>query len=108
MIQILYLLASFIAVAATIPQVKQLLITKESDELSLSSWSTWGVCQVMASVYAASIGAWPYVIVSTAWVAFYVVMVFLIIKYRRPVIKYKQQRALRDAVPVTVQDSSRP
>jgi len=101
-IQIIYIIASLVAVAATIPQVKQLLLTKESDELNLTSWSTWTAYQIVATAYGMSIHAWLYVAVSTAWVAFYVTMLALIIKYRRPIIQFKQKEQLRRATPVMV------
>jgi len=101
-IQIAYIIASFIAVAATIPQVKQLLATKESDELNLTSWSTWTAYQVVATIYGISISAWLYVVVSTAWIIFYVTMLTLIVRYRRPIIQFKQKQLLRKATPVMV------
>lgn len=83
-IQILYILASFIGVIAMVPQVKQLLITRQSDEFNLSTWMSWMACQGVATVYAVTIGAMAYVAVSTVWAMFYALMVILIIKYKRP------------------------
>jgi uncharacterized protein with PQ loop repeat len=80
--QTIYLLASCIAVIAMVPQIRQLLVTKQSDELNMSTWATWAVCQFASLNYAASIKATPYIIVSIAWLGFYGAMVFLIIKYR--------------------------
>jgi uncharacterized protein with PQ loop repeat len=82
-IEIIYLLSSSIAVLAMIPQVKRLLITKQSDELSLGTWATWGCCQLISLLYAFSLRIEAYIIVGIAWMTFYVVMVSLIIKYRK-------------------------
>jgi uncharacterized protein with PQ loop repeat len=81
-IEIAYLIASLIAVIAMVPQIKQLLITKQSDELSLSTWSAWAGCQVVSLLYGFSIGAFAYIIVNFVWIAFYILMVALIIRYR--------------------------
>lgn len=81
-IQLAYLVATFASVASGLPQIKQLLITKQSDELSLKTWISWTTCQCVALLYAISLGAIPYIIANVAWIIFYLYMVFLIIKYR--------------------------
>lgn len=78
-----YLISASIGVLAMIPQIKQLVATKQSDELSLTTWVTWGCCQVMSFMYAISIHATAYVIVNIAWISFYITMVTLIIRYRK-------------------------
>lgn len=82
-IELLYLIAMTAAVAASGPQIRQLLITKQSDELSLSTWTIWLLTQCVATTYAISISSIPYAIASTCWLLFYLVMVMLIIRYRR-------------------------
>lgn len=82
-IEILYLISASIAVLAMVPQIKQLVLTRQSDELSLSTWTTWGCCQVVSLLYALSLHATAYIIVNVAWITFYGVMVTLIIKYRK-------------------------
>ena len=81
-IEILYLLGSFASVLAMAPQIKQLLTTKQSDELNIFTWSVWGGTQVIALAYSITLHATPYVIANLAWVTFYAVMLTLIIKYR--------------------------
>lgn len=81
-IEIIYLISASIAVLAMVPQIKRLLLTRQSDELSLATWATWGGCQLISLLYAISLNAQAYIIVNVAWIAFYAMMVFLIIKYR--------------------------
>jgi len=103
-IQTAYLISSSIGVLAMIPQIKQLVMTKQSDELSLGTWATWGCCQVMSFIYAISIHATAYIIVNVAWISFYITMVFLIIKYRKrrsltSTVLYWLRRGQDDKVP---------
>ncbi len=81
-IEIIYLTSSTIAVFAMVPQIKRLILTRQSDELSLGTWATWGCCQVVSFLYALSLNVRAYIYVSIVWFAFYALMVFLIIKYR--------------------------
>jgi len=83
-IEIIYIAAAIVALSAGAPQLRQLLITKASDELSLSTWCVWLVTQLVTLVYVSSIGNTLMVIVNTAWVSFYAAMVALILHYRRP------------------------
>ena len=82
-IQIAYLISSSIAVFAMSSQIRQLVKTKQSDELSLATWATWGCCQVVSFVYATSIHATALMVVNVAWICFYITMVTLIIRYRK-------------------------
>lgn len=82
-IQTIYLCSASIGILAMIPQVRKLIILKQSDGLSLTTWGIWGCHQVVSLIYAISIGAKGYIIVNSAWLVFYWTMVFLIIKYRK-------------------------
>lgn len=82
-IQTVYLLTSLVGVMAMVPQVRRLVTTKQSDQFSLTTWIVWGMCQVSSFAYATSINATAYMIVGSAWITFYAVMIFLIIKYRK-------------------------
>jgi len=84
-IELIYLTASLIAIVAVVPQIKKLLVTKQSDELSLGTWTAWTACQGVALLYAISIHAVAYIVVNILWIVFYAVMVFLIIRYRNKV-----------------------
>jgi len=83
-IEIIYIAAAIVALSAGAPQLRQLLITKASDELSLSTWCVWLATQFVTLVYVSSLGNTLMVIVNTAWVSFYAAMVALILHYRRP------------------------
>lgn len=82
-IEFIYLLASSAAIIAMAPQVKQLILTRRSNELSLPSWCIWCISQMTAVAYGISLHAVPYIVINGIWLAYYLVMVFLIIKYRR-------------------------
>lgn len=82
-IQTIYLISASVGILAMLPQLRKLIRVKQSDGLSLTTWSTWAVCQTVSFMYAMSIGATAYVYVSSVWIGFYLVMVFLIIKYRK-------------------------
>jgi hypothetical protein len=83
--EIHYIIAAAIALTVCIPQIRQLLATKRSDEFSLRTWATWTVTQTVTLSYVASIGDVLLVCVSIAWVSFYAIMSLLILRYRRPV-----------------------
>lgn len=82
-IQIIYMISSSVGVCAMIPQIRRLLQRKESNELSLTTWTTWACCQCVSFLYAISIHATAYIIVNIAWISFYFTMVTLIIRYRK-------------------------
>ncbi len=79
-----YLLAAFVAIGAGAPQLKKLIVTKRSDEFSLPTWIIWMLAQVVQLVYALSVNDKLYALVGAMWLSFYVLIVGLIIRYRRP------------------------
>lgn len=92
-IETIYLLASTASVLAMAPQVRRLLITKQSDELSLFTWSIWTAYQFISLIYSVTIHAVPFLIANIVWLTFYVVMVALIIKYRSKIREPVSQEA---------------
>ncbi len=66
-----------------IPQIKKLLVVKQSDGFSLTTWAVWVCCQCVSLLYASSIGATAYMYVNAVYITFYATMVFMIIKYRK-------------------------
>lgn len=82
-IQTIYLMSASIGILAMIPQLKRLIMTKQSDGLSLTTWGTWACCQIVSFAYAISVNAKAYVFVSAIWIGFYWTMTVLIIKYRK-------------------------
>lgn len=81
-IEIIYITAALIAIAACIPQIRQLVVSKASDELSLATWVLWLATQFVTLLYVISIGNKLMMAVNIAWVTFYGIMVGLIIRYR--------------------------
>lgn len=81
-IELFYTLSVVLALSAAVPQIKKLLKIKSSSEFSITTWVSWLGAQAIAFIYAISVGAYAYMAASAAWVAFYALMVVLIIKYR--------------------------
>jgi len=86
-VEIIYLVTTFISVFTALPQVKQLLAMKDSDEFNLFTWIAWCLAQVSALFYSISIHSMPYLMVNIAWIGFYIAMISLIIKYRSTTVK---------------------
>ena len=80
-LQILFMLSAFMALGAGIPQMIKLIKTKNSDEFNLSTWAMWIVTQSISTAYVLSIHDYILLTVNVAWVAFYVAMSSLIVKY---------------------------
>lgn len=93
-IYLFYMLATAVAISAGIPQLRKLMLTKQSDEFSLTTWVIWLVAQLMSLLYALTVKDKLYAVVCTLWAAFYVVMVVLIIKYRQPAIETEEETLL--------------
>ena len=86
LIEVTYIAAAIVALSAGIPQVRQLLVAKASDEFSLSTWCLWLTTQCVTLAYVTTLKNILMMLVSFAWVGFYAAMVILIIYYRRPVV----------------------
>lgn len=82
-IEVLYTCSASVAVLASIPQVRQLLVTKSSDELNIATWSLWLGTQFISLTYAISLQVHLLIIVNCIWITFYTVMLTLILYYRR-------------------------
>lgn len=82
-IDILYLITSLASLGASVPQVVQLFKEKRSDELSLSTWSMWFLCQITFLIYVTSRGETLMLITNMIWLVFYAAMLWMIVYYRR-------------------------
>ena len=82
-IEIMYILAATVALGACIPQLKQLLKAKHSDEFSIQTWVTWTCTQIVTLMYVLTIGDVIMACVNAIWLTFYACMTLLIIRYRR-------------------------
>lgn len=82
--EILYMLSTTVSLVSSIPQARRLVIAKRSDELSLATWCAWLGTQLISFAYALSIAQPALIFANIGWLTFYVVMVTLILYYRRP------------------------
>jgi hypothetical protein len=80
-LQILYTVSGFIALSAGALQLSKLLKKKDSDEFNLGTWLMWTGTQTVSTTYALSLGDPLLVVMSGAWVTFYLMMSILIVKY---------------------------
>lgn len=81
-IEILYLISSFVALSACVPQLHQLIRTRETAELSLQAWGMWSMTHVISLIYFVSLQNIILVFMGAAWTVFYVAMTYLIIHFR--------------------------
>ena len=81
-IEILYIISGIVALSACVPQLKQLVRTRETAELSLSTWAMWTATHTVTFWYVVSINNVLMAMICAAWVAFYATMTYLIIHYR--------------------------
>lgn len=106
-IELLYTFSTTASLIASAPQVRQLLISKRSDELSRITWSVWLFSQVVFLVYAATTLSRPVLVIANiVWLGFYLAMIFLIFYYRRYPGGAKVQRVLANADDTAVQHAS--
>lgn len=82
--ELLYIMSTTVSLVACIPQARQLIITKRSDELSATTWGMWVCTQCVSLFYAISIAQTVLILANIGWLTFYSIMVGLILYYRRP------------------------
>lgn len=80
-IQVLYIIAGFVALSAGGFQLAKLLKKKNSDEFNLGTWLMWTGTQTITTTYAITLGDPLFAIVSASWVTFYLFMSILIVQY---------------------------
>jgi len=84
LLALLLLLGGLASVIAAIPQLLKLIKLKHSTEFNLFSWSIWFCYQAISVAYSLNIKAYVYAVINSLWTAFYLAMIILIIKYRKP------------------------
>lgn len=90
-IELLYTLSVIVGIAAAMPQVRQLITMKASDEFSVTTWGLWTSTQACSLAYVITLGS-PLLIVSNIiWVSFYASMVYLILHYRHVAPRFAKQ-----------------
>jgi uncharacterized protein with PQ loop repeat len=94
-LQVLYIIAGVVALSAGLPQMRKLIMLKDSTEFSLQTWLMWTITQVVSATYVSTLGDPFVLIMSSSWAAFYALMVVLIVKYdpvrRREVVPVDEQ-----------------
>lgn len=81
-IESIYMAAAIISMGACVPQIRRLILTKNSDGFSVPTWVMWAGTQVVTLAYVISIHAVLMIVVNIVWVTFYGTMTALIIHYR--------------------------
>lgn len=81
LLEILYIIGAGIALIACVPQLRQLIVTKRSDEFSAQTWILWSATQAITLVYVISIHNILMIAVNILWVSFYILMTYLILHY---------------------------
>ena len=82
-LQIIYTISTCIALLASFPQILQLITSKRSDELSVTTWLLWLCTQFVSLAYVVSIKDILLITFASVWLLFYAVMIGLILYYRR-------------------------
>ena len=82
-LQIIYTISTCIALLASFPQIRQLMVSKRSDELSITPWVLWLCTQFVSLAYVMSIRDTLLITFASIWLVFYVIMISLILYYRR-------------------------
>ena len=81
---IMYVFASTTSILAGIPQIVQIIRSKNVEGISLQTYDMWALLQVMSLPYTVQSGNILWSGVSVAWLAYYLVVVFLIERYSYP------------------------
>jgi uncharacterized protein with PQ loop repeat len=81
-IEIIYLITSTGSLLMTVPQIRQLIVTKQSDELNIGTWTMWLVSQSVFFAYVVSKNDTVLMIMQFIWTLLYLAMVCLIVYYR--------------------------
>lgn len=82
-IETAYITSSVVAILMSLPQVRQLLVEKASDELNIGTWATWLLSQFVVLLYVSSKGEKVMIATNIVWCTFYLAMIVLILYYRR-------------------------
>ncbi|OGL34295.1 hypothetical protein A3F64_02545 [Candidatus Saccharibacteria bacterium RIFCSPHIGHO2_12_FULL_42_8] len=76
-----YILAQMVSLVMSWPQLHRILVLKEAEEFSLTTWSMWLAAQTVTTIYSAMAHQLLWFIVSVIWMIFDIAIVTLIIKY---------------------------
>lgn len=80
---IIFAIASSAQIVAGLPQIREIIRKRSSEELSLVTWIAWLVMQSLCFTYVASVGDPVLMSMSGLWILYYAAMVGVISYYRR-------------------------
>lgn len=81
---LLYILASVMSILAGLPQIIQILRTKNVEGINLQTYDMWAVLQVASLPYTVQSGNALWFGVSVGWLTYYTAVIILIEHYRYP------------------------
>lgn len=81
---IIYAVASITSIIACIPQLTQILRTKNVEGISLQTYDMWFVMQLFAIPYTVQSGDMLWVVAGLLWASYYLTMIIMIEHYRYP------------------------
>ncbi len=81
---IIYGISAIALVASGLPQIIQVLKTKDVEGISLETYDMWLLFQILSMPYVLQSGNWLWVGANLLWAAYYAIMIVLIEHYRYP------------------------
>ena len=81
---ILYAASSLASIAACLPQIIQIIKTKNVEGISLQTYDMWLLLQIVGIPYTVQSGDPVWACAAVLWLVYYIVMVILIEHYRYP------------------------
>lgn len=81
---LMYAIAGGASIIACIPQIVQILKTRNVEGISLQTYDMWFVLQIVCLPYVLSKGDWVLGSISVLWAVYYASIILLIEHYRYP------------------------
>ena len=81
-IESIYIISGLVALSACVPQLHQLMRSRDTTDFSLQTWGMWTVTHIVSLLYFISLNNTILIYMGTAWVFFYAAMTYLIVHCR--------------------------
>ena len=81
---LLYIIASIATVSAGLPQIIQIIRTKDVEGISLQTYDMWALFQTVSIPYTIESGNILWLCTSIGWLTYYVIVILLIEHYQYP------------------------
>lgn len=78
------ILGSVMALSGSVPQITHLLRVKDSTGQSITAWFIWLLASLMLLTYAIYAKDNLFIFLNSGWIAFCIIAIFLIDKYKKP------------------------